>query len=47
MRNANYLELQYGEVGWRSDVLVPAERFPVEQSRFRTAPDSVWRSMRT
>ncbi len=27
MRNANYLELQYGEVGWRSDVLVPPERF--------------------
>ncbi len=27
MRNANYLELQYGEVDWRSDVLMPAERF--------------------
>jgi galactonate dehydratase len=27
MRNVNYLELQYGEVGWRPDVLVPAERF--------------------
>ena len=27
MRNANYLELQYGEVDWRSDVLIPAERF--------------------
>jgi galactonate dehydratase len=26
MRNANYLELQYGEVDWRSDVLMPAER---------------------
>ena len=27
MKNVNYLELQYGEVGWRSEVLVPAERF--------------------
>ena len=27
MRNANYLELQYGEVDWRSDVLIAAERF--------------------
>jgi galactonate dehydratase len=27
MKNVNYLELQYGEVGWRSDTLVPAERF--------------------
>lgn len=27
MKNVNYLELQYGEVGWRSDALVPAERF--------------------
>ena len=27
MRNANYLELQYGEVDWRSDVLIPSERF--------------------
>ena len=27
MKNVNYLELQYGEVGWRSDSLVPAERF--------------------
>jgi galactonate dehydratase len=27
MRNANDLELQYGEVDWRSDVLIPAERF--------------------
>lgn len=27
MKNVNYLELQYGEVGWRSDVLTPSERF--------------------
>ena len=27
MKNANYLELQYGEVDWRSDVLIPPERF--------------------
>ena len=27
MKNVNYLELQYGEVGWRSDMLVPPERF--------------------
>ncbi len=27
MKNANYLELQYGEVDWRSDVLMPSERF--------------------
>jgi len=27
MRNASYLELQYGKVGWRSDVLIPSERF--------------------
>jgi galactonate dehydratase len=27
MPNANYLELQYGEVGWRSDVVRPAEKF--------------------
>jgi L-alanine-DL-glutamate epimerase-like enolase superfamily enzyme len=27
MRNTSYLELQYGEVDWRSDVLLPAERF--------------------
>jgi galactonate dehydratase len=27
MKNVNYLELQYGEVGWRSDTLVPPERF--------------------
>jgi galactonate dehydratase len=27
MRNVNYLELQYGEVGWRSEVLLPVERF--------------------
>jgi L-alanine-DL-glutamate epimerase-like enolase superfamily enzyme len=27
MKNVNYLELQYGEVGWRSDALIPAERF--------------------
>ncbi len=27
MRNANYLEFQYGEVDWRSDVLIPSERF--------------------
>lgn len=27
MKNVNYLELQYGEVDWRSDVLVPSERF--------------------
>lgn len=25
--NVDYLELQYGEVSWRADVLVPAERF--------------------
>ena len=25
--NVNFLELQYGEVSWRSDVLVPVERF--------------------
>jgi galactonate dehydratase len=27
MKNVNYLELQYGEVGWRSEIVVPAERF--------------------
>jgi galactonate dehydratase len=27
MRNANYLELQYGEAEWRPDVVRPAERF--------------------
>ena len=27
MKNVNYLELQYGEVDWRSDTLVPPERF--------------------
>jgi len=27
MKNVNYLELQYGEVGWRPDMLVPSERF--------------------
>jgi galactonate dehydratase len=27
MRNVNYLELQYGEVNWRSDVVLPPERF--------------------
>ena len=27
MKNVNYLELQYGEVGWRSEVVVPVERF--------------------
>lgn len=26
-RNVNFLELQYGEVSWRPDALVPAERF--------------------
>jgi galactonate dehydratase len=27
MKNASYLELQYGEADWRSDVLRPSERF--------------------
>lgn len=27
MKNASYLELQYGEVDWRSEVLRPSERF--------------------
>jgi galactonate dehydratase len=27
MKNVNYLELQYGEVSWRPDTLVPPERF--------------------
>lgn len=27
MKNVNYLELQYGEVDWRSGVLTPPERF--------------------
>ncbi len=27
MANCNYLELQYGEVDWRSEALVPEERF--------------------
>lgn len=27
MKNANYLELQYGEVAWRSEIVLPAERF--------------------
>ena len=27
MKNASYLELQYGEVDWRSDVVRPSERF--------------------
>ena len=27
MKNVNYLELQYGETSWRSDVLDPPERF--------------------
>jgi galactonate dehydratase len=25
--NVNYLELQYGEVDWRSEIVTPAERF--------------------
>jgi len=27
MKNVNYLELQYGEVGWRQDAVNPPERF--------------------
>ena len=27
LANVNFLELQYGEVDWRSDVLTPPERF--------------------
>ena len=27
MRNLNFLELQYGEVAWRGDLLTPPERF--------------------
>ena len=27
MRNLNYQELQYGEVGWRGEIVMPAERF--------------------
>jgi galactonate dehydratase len=27
MRNLSFLELQYGEVGWRSELVTPAERF--------------------
>jgi galactonate dehydratase len=27
LRNFNVLELQYGEVGWRSELLIPPERF--------------------
>ena len=27
LTNANYLELQYCKVDWRSDVLTPSERF--------------------
>jgi galactonate dehydratase len=27
MKNVNYLELQYGEVTWRSDAVIPPERF--------------------
>jgi galactonate dehydratase len=27
MKNVNYLELQYGEVDWRPNALIPAERF--------------------
>jgi galactonate dehydratase len=27
MKNVNYLELQYGEVDWRSDAVLPSERF--------------------
>jgi galactonate dehydratase len=27
MKNVNYLELQYGEVGWRAEVVLPVERF--------------------
>jgi galactonate dehydratase len=27
MKSVNYLELQYGEVSWRPDALVPAEQF--------------------
>jgi galactonate dehydratase len=27
MKNVNYLELQFGEVAWRSEVVVPVERF--------------------
>jgi len=27
MRNVNYLELQYGEVAWRGELLTPPERF--------------------
>jgi len=27
MKNFNYLELQYGETDWRSEVIRPRERF--------------------
>jgi galactonate dehydratase len=27
LSNVNYLELQYGEVGWRGEMIAPAERF--------------------
>ena len=27
MKNLDYLELQYGEVPWRGEIVTPAERF--------------------
>jgi len=36
--NANYLELQYGEVDWRADVVSPPERFVDGQARVADRP---------
>jgi len=36
--NVNYLELQYGEVAWRADVVAPPERFVDGQARVADRP---------
>jgi galactonate dehydratase len=38
MRNFNFLELQYGEVDWRADVLAPRETFFDGQMRVPETP---------
>ena len=38
MPNCNYLELQYGEVAWRSEVLTPVESFTDGSIRVPVTP---------
>ena len=41
MKNVNYLELQYGEVGWRSEVLAAGSSVSLTgRSRFPIVPAS-------